>query len=108
MFLNDAIIYEISLKNGKVFLSTIARDHKELEFTLDKIECTFNHVELVSSPIPGFILSNREFVGIGDEESPDIEMKFVAFVLGGEVSYFRMIENDGLTDREKTLLLSHE
>jgi len=108
MFLNDCIIYELSLKNGKVFLSTVVRNHKELEFTLDKIDCTFNHVELVSSPIPGFILSNREFLGTGDEESPDIEMKYVCFILGGDVSYFRTIENDGLTDREKTLLLTSD
>jgi len=106
-FLDDTIIVEVHLKNKGIFKSKILDSYNEFEQSSEQsFNITFNLVKFQSStPFPGFELYMRVFLGDKDAEFPDIEEKYVAFIIASEISFLRLMESSDLNESDKTLLL---
>ena len=108
MFLDDTIITEIYLKNGKVLKNCILKNYKEREQSQIE-QCydnfTFNLVRFSTTPFPSLILYIRNYLRLKDTDFPEIEEKYVGIVLPGEVNLLRLMEISDLKEEDKTLLL---
>jgi len=107
-FLDDTIITEIYLKNGKVLRNCILRNYpkreqSQIEESYDNF--TFNLVKFTSTPFPGFILYIRNYLRLEDTDFPEIEEKYVGFVAPNEIYILRLMEISDLKEEDKTLLL---
>ena len=108
-FFDDCIITEIHLKSKIILKSEILKNYpKEAHTAIDRVLYAFNLVKFVTNPFPGFALYMRKFLGDSEAEFPDVEEKYVAFVIASEVSTLRLMEGSDLTDSDKTLLLTED
>lgn len=105
-FLEDTIITELHLKSKTVLKSEVLKNYpKETQTDTDKSLISFNLAKFVTLPFPGFALYLRKFLGDKDAEFPDIEEKYVAFIIASEISFLRLMEASDLIESDKTLLL---